>query len=319
MEEQNTASLSVFVTGITEGLGKAVTRFLVAHGHTVAGAADSLEDANLIRGLGALPVYNGLFRASEIASTLKLTKADVLVNTTPQVINGLPLHNPDWDYYTRLLTESTAACVEAAEQTGVKFIVHTSYAFLYGDTHGEPVDESARITTEAPVFKAAAAAEKAVLNAQVPGCVLRAGYNYGAENASLKAIQKALIGKGSMLLGKGDASWIHTSDLVAAIVAAVEQQPAGEIFNIVDDTPVSPGTFVDHLADSMGVKHPSPSRMPEPIMNLTVPVTTRALMNTSFKAANAKARKSLNWSPQFASYESGIEQTLLNLRATEAG
>lgn len=319
MEEQNTSALSVYITGITEGLGRALARALVAGGYQVSGPAANLEEANIIRELGALPVYNGLFRASEIASTLKLTKADVLVNTTPQYINGLPVHNPDWAYYTRLLTESTAACVEAAQQAGLKLVVHLSYAFLYGDTHGEFADESTPVTTEDKLFSAAAAAEQMVLNGDVPGCVLRAGFSYGAESASLRALQRALIDKGSLLLGAGDASWVHTADLVSAIIKVIEHQPAGEIFNIADDTPVSPGAFADHFADSMGVKHPGRTNLPEPIMNLTVPATTRALLDTSFKASSAKAQQNLGWSPQYPSYESGVEQTLLILRATEAG
>ena len=319
MEEQNTSSLSVFVTGATEGLGRAVMRRLVAAGHRVAGAANSLEEANMIRADGGLPVYNGLFRAGEIASTLKLVKADVLVNAAPQYINGLPLNNPDWAYYTRLLNESTAACVEAAAQTGVKFIVHTSYAFLYGDTHGSAVDENASLEAGNSFFSAAASAEQMVLNGETPGCVLRAGFTYGPESASIRALQRALISGGNLHLADHQASWIHTDDLASAIVAAAEQQPAGEIFNIVDDAPVSPGAFVDHFAASMGLNPPGRASVPQPLKQYVIPDAVRALLATSGVASNAKAKEKLGWSPAYASYQNGIEQTLLMWRAAEAG
>ena len=99
----------------------------------------------------------------------------------------------------------------AAAQAGTKFIVHTSYAFLYGDTHGESVDESAAITTDNALFRAAAEAEATVLNGAVPGCVLRAGFNYGPGSDSIRALQHDLINRGALAAINSDhmASWVH--------------------------------------------------------------------------------------------------------------
>lgn len=321
MEGNNTDSLRVFVTSATEGLGRAVTRQLVARGHTVTGMAQDRAQADLIRADGGLPVYNDLFRASEIASTLKMVQADVIVNTTPQSINGLPIHDPDWDYYRRLLTDSTTALVQAAAQAEAKFVVHTSYAFLYGDTHGEAVDESAPLTTGNALFKAAAEAETTVLKGAVPGCVLRAGFNYGPGSASIRLLQHKLINRGALAGINSDhlASWVHGADLATAVVLAAEQQPAGDIFNVADDEPVTVNAFVDDFADSMSVARPTRRSLPSFLEPFTTTALSRALMATAFQVNTAKAKAQLGWSPAYPDHESGMEQTLLTWRAAEAG
>ena len=321
MEENTVASsLSIFVTGATEGLGRAVTRELVARGHQVTGVASNLAEANLIREDGGLPVYCGLFRASEIASMLKMAKADVLVNAAPQCINGLPVHHPDWDYYTRLVKEGAAACAQAAAQAGTKLLIHTSYAFLYGDTEGEVVDESAGLSHEIPLFAAADAGETAVLHGDAPACVLRAGYNYGPGSDSLKAMHRALTDRSMLELGDETncAAWVHGLDLANAIVLAVEQQPAGEIFNISDGNTLSPSAFAHRFADALGVQPPRRVALPSALRQLMSDATSRALLETSVKVSSEKAREHLGWTPQYKTIESGLEQTLLVWRAAQA-
>ena len=315
---QETPALSVYITGATTGLGRAVMRQLVAQGHNVAGNASSLEDANLIRAEGGLPVYNDLFRATEIASTLRLVKADVVVNTAPQQVNALPFHNPDWDYYTRMAHETAAACAEAAVLAEAQYVVHTSFAFLYGDTHGELAAEDAHLDSGELLFAAGVAGEQAVLEGAVPGCVLRAGFNYGADSDSLQALHHALISRGSVNVGdSSSASWIHTTDFANAIVLAVAQQPENAIFNIVDDDPISPSDFVNAFADQLGIARPSKSRLPAQIAQYTTSPAERALLATSVKASNAHAKEKLGWELQYPASQSGLEQVLLAWRAAE--
>jgi nucleoside-diphosphate-sugar epimerase len=150
--------------------------------------------------------------------------------------------------------------------------------------------------------------------------VLRAGFNYGPGSASIEALHHALI-SGSGLTGiqsNHAASWVHGADLAQAIVLAAEQQPAGEIFNIAADEPVTVNAFVDQFADALGVDHPTRREMPQFIGNLTTPALTRALMSTAFQVSSAKASERLGWSPDYANVASGFEQTLLSWRATEA-
>ncbi|MAS36947.1 MAG: hypothetical protein CL610_23285 [Anaerolineaceae bacterium] len=311
-------SLGVYVTGAATGLGRAVVRQLVARGYTVTGTAVTMADANAIRQDGGLPVYDDLLRSGAILSTLKMTKATLIVNTAPQVINTLPFHKPDWDYYQKLLIDGSAALADAAAQAGVQFVVHASYAFLYGDTHGEWADESHALDTSNPLFAAAAQAEKTLLNSGVPVCVLRAGYNYGPGNQSIETLHERLINRGVVNVSEDVASWVQINDLADALVLALEKQPAGEVFNIADDEPVSPMHFVKQFADNLSVSHPGKLPLPFNLGELVLPAAERALLDVSVKASAAKAKEQLGWGPQYTSMTAGIEQMLLAWRAAES-
>ncbi len=318
MLENGSSSLSVYITGADSVLGYEVIKQLVARGHRVAGSSSGLDSATLIRQNGGLPVYNDLFRSGEIAGVLKMVSADVVINLATQGINGLPMQTTDWDYYTRLVSQGTAALVEAAKSTGVKFIVHTSFSFLYGDAHGESVDESASLSSSDPLFKAGVQAERAVLNSDIPGVVLRAGYVYGPDD-HFAAIRDALVGGKSLLLGEDNtvANWIYVSDLASAVVLAVESQPAGEVFNITDDHPVSIAAFADHFAADLGIGQSSRRRLPSFASSILVNKTHMALLNASAKAKNDKAKSQLGWKLKFPNQKQGIEQVLLTWRAHE--
>lgn len=311
-------SLSIFVTGAA-GAGLEVVRQLAARGHQVAATANSLDSANAVREAGGLPVYSDHIRSSEVASALKMISADVVVNLASQSLNMLPVQNQDWNHHADLLRQGTEALVGAAQSSDVKFIVHTSYAFLYGNVHGEWVDEKASVAADDPFFAAAVKAEQTVLNSKVPGCVLRAGYIYGPENEGLAALRDILrAGRGLML---GDehayANWIHSSDLAAAVIQAVERQPAGEIFNIVDDQPAALVTFAGQFSTAYGVSKPAARRIPPMVAGVLMNKTLMALLEGSARARNDKARNELGWTPRYAGQQQGIEQTLLVWRAHE--
>ncbi len=317
MEENSTSALNVLVTSTSDGLGREVVRQLAAKGYQVSAVTDSAAGAALVRQDGGLPVYCDIYRAGEIASALRMTQANVMIHTAPQGFNTFAPHNPDWNEYKHLLTGGTAALVQAAEQAGVGFLVHTSYAFLYGDKHGEWVEESTPLAKGDELFAAAAQAEQRVLHSSVPTCVLRAGYLYGAESTHFIALRDALHSGGSLTLGDNHAlaNWVHTADLANACVLAAEQQPAGEIFNIVDNQPAAPGAFADHFAELYGVKHPGRQRMPQLLAQIMVPATQRALLEVSAKAKNDKASAQLGWQPRYPNFQAGLEQILLAWRA----
>ncbi len=310
-EITETAPLNVFVTGATNALGRELVRRLSAAGHHVVGATNGYENAALVRADGGIPAYPDLMRAGELHSVMQGSKTDVVINAAPQQANHLPQQPAHWD--ADLLDAGTTALVEASAAAGVKFLIHTSYAFA--DAHVDEHDEHA--AGLAKLIAATRAGEQHVLDhaPAVPGCVLRFGFLYGAESSELIAMRDTLTMRRPVDSGPTDshALWVYVPDAARAVIAALTVQPSGAQLSIVDDHPLSPAAFLSYFAQSQGLAVPEPAprfafwAQPKP--------EQAALMQLSPHADNAEAKAVLNWSPRFPGSEQGIEDMLLTWRA----
>lgn len=295
------APTSVFITGATGALGRAVTRQLVAAGHQVTGTAVTVEDAAKVRADGAIPAYPDLYRAGEIRSAIQGADAKVVLNLAPQLPNHLPQYPARWD---ERLADATTAVIEAASEAGVEFVVHSSYAFA--DAHSDDA---------AALLRWVRAAERAALKGDVPACVLRFGFIYGAESDALVSVRDTLKLGRPVLAGPDDthASWVYVTDAAHAVVLAMQQRPAGAVFNIVDEHPASPAEFLNYFAEIQGFSTPGGLALFAPRLSKV----QRSIMSLNSHADNAAAQEQLGWTPRFASYRQGIDDMLLSWRAQE--
>ncbi len=311
---------NVFITDATGTTGREVTRQLSRAGARVAGLTQGLDGAAIVRRYGGIPAFCDPFRAGELRSVMQGIEADVAIHLTPQSVNHVPMPGTDWDANT--LVRGTEALLEAAREKGLKFLVYTSYAFVYGENYGEWVDENAPLLDpgDNAFLKAAIEAEQMVLHSGVPACILRAGYVYGAGDA---AFREALREGRPLVVNEEEnyANWIYAGDLANAAILAAQQQPTGEIFNIVDDQPVSLAHFIDDFAAAFGVTQAVrvPSlRLPAFAARALTSDMQRFLWDISLRVRNEKAKERLGWTLHCPTHREGIEQTLLAWRAEEA-
>ena len=75
---------------------------------------------------------------------------------------------------------------------------------------------------------------------------------------------------------------IHRDDLVGGIIAALKSGRAGEIYNAVDDEPVSQRVFFEWLAGTLG-KYPPPSAPENSIEDRKRGVTNKRVSNRRLK------------------------------------
>src|SRR5208283_312409 len=142
--------------------------------------------------------------------------------------------------------------------------VYTSRTSVYGQNDGsqvkessptEPLAETSRILVETEKVLLAAVAER-----QVTAVILRVAGIYGPDRGHWfrQFMQDAahMEGDGSRWL-----NMIHRDDLVDCIIAALKSGRAGEIYNAVDDEPVSQLHFFQWLAQA--VDKPLPPSEPE--------------------------------------------------------
>jgi nucleoside-diphosphate-sugar epimerase len=332
METNETPTTStpfnVFITSATDAVGREVTRQLAARGNRVTGLTQGADGAQTVRHDGGIAAFGDPLRAGELKSLMLAAEADVAMHLATQAYNGVPMRATAWDEASDKLVRGTAAFLEAAKAKGVKFVVYISYAFLYGDTHDEWVDETApRLRPSKygnhPALRAAIEAEDMVLNSGVPACILRAGFVYGPYGEGNLALREAIQQGKPLVVNDGHqySNWVYGADLASAAILAAHKQPAGEIFNVVDDAPLPPAQFLDHFAAAFGVQKAAripAGRIPGLPTRQTTTEMQRILWDMSLRVKNDKAKAQLSWSPRFPTYREGIEQTLLAWRAEAA-
>jgi 2-alkyl-3-oxoalkanoate reductase len=312
--ESTPSPLNVFITGAGGAAGRALTRRLVAAGYRVSGVVNGSVEAQKFRQAGGVPAFADLMREGEIRSVLQGMKANTVVNFAPEIPNQVPHLNWHWEDNLRLIGEGTATLVRAAEAAGIEFLVQTSYVLLYGNTGKQAADETAPTDSfEIDALAAALQAEQTALHSSVSAAVLRTGYVYGGVESLM--MRDALTNGRPLTLGEQVASWTHAEDLASAVMLVLQQRPAGEIFNIVDNTPTTPTEFARYFAETMNFA--APGKSPAFFARRLAGKTQTALLGIGTRASNAKAQTALGWKPQYPSYRDGIDQIMLNVRAEE--
>ncbi|MBI9069265.1 MAG: NAD(P)-dependent oxidoreductase [Salinivirgaceae bacterium] len=116
------------------------------------------------------------------------------------------------------------------------------------------------------------------------------------------------------IIGKGDnyIPNIHASDAASAIIKAIEKLPIGEKFIIADDTEVTQKDFTIYMAQLMNKKRPG--HIPAFIIRLVLGKDFYEIIRLNCKVSNAKAKRVLDWKPDYPSYKEGLEETIKEMK-----
>jgi nucleoside-diphosphate-sugar epimerase len=195
--------------------------------------------------------------------------------TSPKTLILLP-RNFDWvvncaasgggsaDDYRQLYLLGTRNLIEWLSASPPKKFVYTSSTSVYGQNDGSLVKESSPTEPQAETAKVLVETERVLLAAvqqkHFPAVILRVAGIYGPDRGHW--FKQFLKGEARME-GKGERvlNMIHRDDLVGAIMAVLKNGRPGEIYNAVDDEPVSQLKFFEWLAGSLD--KPLPPAVPE--------------------------------------------------------
>ncbi len=167
--------------------------------------------------------------------------------------------------------------------------IYTSSTSVYGQTGGEEVDETAETEPMSATSRVLLEVESEFL--RMGGDVLRLAGLYG-EGRSVY-LRNFLEGQGKI---EGDGSrivnQIHVEDAADAVLTVAGRDKGGEIYNVVDDTPMTQQALYELLVKYLGGK------LPETVE----PDYQKKRGWTSKRVLNGKL-KQLGWTPHYPGFE----------------
>jgi nucleoside-diphosphate-sugar epimerase len=263
---------------------------------------------------GAAPVVCDALDADALRAAVVEAAPEVVVHE----LTALPVRlnyrrRGLYDATNRLRAEGTANLLAAAKAAGARRFVCQSVAFAYapGDEPDVKAEDAPLFTDAPPPFgdgvRVIAEMERSVLEADgLDGLVLRYGWFYGpgtylgdggSTAQDVRRRRFPLVGDGTGML-----SFVHIDDAAAATVAAVERGAPG-VYNVVDDEPAAMRDWLPVYAEAIGAKRPL--RIPVWLARI-VAGPMGALVNSQPAAANARAKRELDWAPRWPSWRQGF-------------
>ncbi|MEP3224860.1 MAG: SDR family oxidoreductase [Parasphingorhabdus sp.] len=211
-----------------------------------------------------------------------LEQATHLLSSVPPARDG---GDPVLDHYGSAIRAATFEATAYLSSTGV-----------YGDVDGAWVDESAPIGLGRR--KARSQADLDWQNLRNDVRVLRLPGIYGPGRNPMTRVEQ---GKAKRIDVPGQMfSRIHVDDIIAAILASFDG-PAG-VYNIADDWPAPQHEVIAFAARLLGIA-------PPPLLSLAdadLSPSAAGFYEENRRVANGKAKRSLNWTPQYPDYKSGM-------------
>jgi nucleoside-diphosphate-sugar epimerase len=307
--------MKVFVAGASGAVGRPLVRELVVRGHEVVAMTSSDSKRPVLEELGASAVVGDVFDAEGMVKLLRSAGPEGVVNVAskwsvnPTRVSQVAPANEIRKHGARNL-------VAAAVAAGARRYVNESMMFVYGyGDSSEPLTESdppARVASRGlqRVIDAIVAAEGAVRErterGEIEAACVRFGLFHGQHADSTRLMFELVRKRRLPLVGSGDTvrSWIELEDAARAVADALERAPAGSIYNVVDDEPVTMRDYIGEIARLTEAK--PPRRMPHWLIKLGASYVAATFGGGRLPISNAKIKDELGWSPRYPTYREAL-------------
>ena len=281
-------------------VGLPLGKELVRRGYDVFGLRRSALAAAEMQAAGIRPLLADVTQPESLA---KLPRDfDWVVNCTASGGGGAA------DYQKIYLEGNRNLIAWLAGSPLIKFL-YTSSTSVYAQNDGSVVTENSPAEPDAATAQVLVETEKLLLTAvaarKFPAVVLRVGGIYGPARGH--AFKQFLRGE-ARIEGDG-ARWlnmIHRDDVIGAIIAALERGRPGEIYNAMDNEPVSQLNFFKWLAAEL--------QQPLPPRAVVDAEATRKRGVTNKRVSNAKLQAELKYQFQFPDFRAGYAAEIARLK-----
>jgi len=239
-------AVRVFITGATGYIGSAVCVALKARGHDVVGLARSTTAINKLKAAGVHPVP-GSMRSTDVLKEMTHDADAVICCAFEQSADGPQLEGLALD------------AMLGAVDTDHEAFIYTSGVWVYGDTGGRTLDETAPLNP-IPLVAWRPAHERKVQDAQrhnLRTVIIRPGIVYGGRGGILGMMRSQAGMHELAVVGSGENHWpmVHVEALAELYVLAMEKAPADSIYNAVGEESVKYGEIVRAIARAAGDHH----------------------------------------------------------------
>ena len=284
-------------------IGRRVVPLCLTRGHQVTAVTRSEQGRTALEQLGATAVAADLFDRERLAALLP--GHDAIVNlATHMPASGRRMLLPGaWRENDRIRREGSAVLVDAAIQAGVGRFIQESFAPAYPARGDAWIDETTPIEPvryNRTIGDAERSAERFGATGGA-GVVLRFASFYGPDSRFLEELVRSVRHGFAPMFGSPDAylSSLAHDDAATAVVAALALP--GGAYNVADDEPVTHRSFVDSLADALGVSKP---RLP-PSWLTWLGGSLAETMARSLRVSNRKLKAASGWTPAFRTIRDG--------------
>lgn len=213
---------------------------------------------------------------------------------------------------TRRLLDACRALAGAGVAAGPRIVFASTV--VTGDAHGALLTEATPLPVETPYGRSKQEGERLVLGCGLPAVVLRPSHVYGPGGWYANELIAHLRQPGRFaVIGSGENLWdvVHVDDVATALVLAGEGGPAGSVFHVVDDEPITFYDFMVLTADALGLG--APRRTPVALARIVAGGNAVAAAVRSARSSNAKLKRELGWTPCFPSAREGVADAVARL------
>ena len=320
--------MKAFLTGATGFIGGEVARQLRRRGDEVVCLVRSPEKGAKLRDLGCELVAGDL--GDEAAIRAGMGSCDAVIHAAAMYEVGIPAKQRPAMWEANVA--GTKRVMKVALDLGIPRIAYVSTVGIFGNTHGQVVDESYRnpetdFTSyyEETKLEAHKAVQRMIEEQGLPAIIVQPGGVYGPGDTSQVAdlLEQFFAGKLPLLpFPELGICMTHVEDIAGGVLLALEKGTVGEAYVISGPATTMRGA-IESVARLSGRKPPKRA-LPTGLMKAMIPIgplvgkvmgqppNLRELISSAdgvtFWASYEKAQRQLGYSPR--GMEEGLRQTL---------
>ncbi len=325
--------MRILVTGGAGYVGSISVERLLAAGHDVTILDDLTTGHRAAANPGARLVVGSCADGAAVTALLERERIEAILHCAARSLVGESIADPA--KYYRDNVAGGVALLEAARAAGVRRIVFSSTAAVYGTPAATPISEDAPLAPINPYgetkrtfegalrwYAAAYGLRSASLRYfNVAGASQRNGEVHDPETHLIPNVLRAAEGRGPLTVFGTDyptpdgtcvRDYIHVEDLADAHLAALEATAPGDPRTAAEEAPDDPArarALALNLGSAAGFSVREVIAAAERVVGAPIPQThgpRRAGDPPVLVAANERAREVLGWTPRRGSLEEMI-------------